>query len=147
MNRFFAHCRVSLAAAVLTVLALTASRAPAGEIPFSAEGTFTFVIGGGRAEVSGDGHAGPGGAFTFRDTVRDRHEHGTAMIEGMITLNFASGSTLTIYYEAPNVDGVVEGPYWVVGGTGLFEGATGYGTIWYPIGQGAPFTLDGELEF
>ena len=68
------------------------------------------------------------------------------VIDGTLTLVFARGSTLTIYYEAPKIDGVVQGTYWVVGGTGLFEGASGYGTVWYPIGQGEPFTLDGEID-
>ena len=67
-------------------------------------------------------------------------------IEGTLTFEFANGSTLSIYYEAPvSSDLVVQGPYWVVGGTGLFEGASGYGIIWYPIGQDAPFTLNGTL--
>ena len=69
-----------------------------------------------------------------------RAEYGGREIEGTLTLKFQSGSTLSIYYEAPvSSDLVVVGPYWVVGGTGFFEGTKGSGIIWYPIGQGAPF--------
>ena len=69
------------------------------------------------------------------------------MIHGSLTLVYASGSTLDIYYEAPVVDGVAQGTFWITGGTGLFAGASGYGTVWYPIGQDEPFTLDGEIDF
>ena len=147
MNRFFSLRRMTVALAALGLFALAAPRAVAEEVPFHAEGTFTFVlIGGHRADVTGSGHASPGGAFTFEDIARSRVEYGVDVVEVMLTLEFASGSTLTIYYEAPKIDGVVQGTYWVVGGTGLFEGAGGSGTIWYPIGQGEPFTLDGEID-
>jgi hypothetical protein len=134
----------AVAMAALVVFALAAPRAAAQEVPFHVEGTFTFSAKGNKVEASGDGHAAPGGSFTFHDVVRV--EYGGREIAGTLTLEFASGSTLSIYYEAPvSSDLVVEGPYWVVGGTGHFEGAGGSGTIWYPIGQGAPFTLDGTL--
>lgn len=126
-------------------------RAAAADIPFHLDGTFTFTyLRGNIFTVSGDGHAAPGGNFIFRDTVRVEYGGPQAMVEGMITLVFASG-TLTFCYEAPieHIDGVpvVEGPYWVVDGTGLFKGASGSGVIWYPIGQGAPFTMDGTLSW
>ena len=131
MNRFISFRNFAVALATLSVLSLTAARLAAEEVPF-------------KVEASGDGHAAPGGRFVFHDVVRA--EYGGREIEGTLTLKFQSGSTLSIYYEAPvSSDLVVVGPYWVVGGTGLFEGAKGSGIIWYPIGQGAPFTLDGTL--
>ena len=145
MKRVVSSRRFIVAVAALGVFALAAPRAAAQEVPFHVEGTFTFSVKGNRVEASGDGHAAPGGSFTFHDEVRV--EHGGREIAGTLTLEFANGSTLSIYYEAPvSSDLVVEGPYWVVGGTGRFEGASGSGTIWYPIGQGAPFTLDGTLH-
>jgi hypothetical protein len=144
MNRFISFRNFAVMLAALSVLSLTAARLAAEEVPFKVEGTFTFSVKGNRVEASGDGHAAPGGRFVFHDVVRA--EYGGREIAGTLTLKFQSGSTLSIYYEAPvSSDLVVEGPYWVVGGTGLFEDASGSGVIWYPIGQGAPFTLDGTL--
>jgi hypothetical protein len=144
MNRFLSFRKFAVVLAALGVLAFTASRLVAQEVPFHLDGTFTFSVKGNRVEASGDGRATPGGRFTFHDVVRS--EYGGKEISGTLTFNFSSGSTLSIYYEAPiSSDLVVLGPYWVVGGTGLFEGAGGSGIIWYPIGQGAPFTLDGTL--
>jgi hypothetical protein len=147
MQRFISFRKFAVVLAALGALALTAPRLVAQEVPFHLDGTFTFSVKGNRVDASGDGRATPGGRFTFHDLVRS--EYGGKEISGTLTFNFASGSSLTIYYEAP-VESYgdhlfVEGPYSVVGGTGFFEGATGSGIIWYPIGQGAPFTLDGTL--
>src|SRR5262249_20327085 len=120
--------------------------AQATALPFAAQGTFTVATQGNRADVTGSGTASPGGAFTFEDIVRFRVEHGVRFIEGTITIIFTSGSTLTFYYEAPiDATGVVSGPYWVTGRTGPFAGATGSGTITYPVGQNQPFTLSGTI--
>ena len=147
MYRLFSLRCTAIVLAVLGLFALSAPRAAATDRPFHVEGTFTFVAKGNNADVSGSGHAEPGGPFVFEDSVRGRDEHGVKMVEGTVTLVFASGSTLSFYYEAPiDENNVVMGPYWVIGGTGRFEGASGYGTIWYPIGQGETFTMDGELE-
>lgn len=144
MKRFIFR-KFAVVLVALGVFALAAPRVAAQEVPFYVEGTFTFDVRGSRVEASGGGHAAPGGRFTFHDEVRARR--GGREIEGTLTLEFASGSTLSIYYEAPvSSDLVVEGPYWVVGGTGRFEGVSGSGIIWYPIGQGAPFTLEGTLR-
>ena len=144
MKRFISFRKLSVVIAALSVLALTTRHLAAQEAPFHVEGTFTFSVKGNRVDASGSGHAAPGGRFVFHDVVRA--EYGGREIEGTLTLRFQNGSTLSIYYEAPvSSDLVVEGPYWVVGGTGHFEGAGGSGIIWYPIGQGAPFTLDGTL--
>jgi len=146
MKRFVSFRKFAVVLAAVGVVALAAPRVAAQEVPFHVEGTFTFNVKGNTIEASGGGYAAPGGRFTFHDEVRAKR--GGREIEGTLTLEFASGSTLSIYYEAPvSSDLVVQGPYWVVGGTGFFEGVSGYGTIWYPIGQGAPFTLDGEIDF
>lgn len=143
----FSAVRGALALAALCLLALTASRTAAADVPFSVDGTFTFTnVRGWTFEVSGDGIASPGGPFTFRDLVQ--LEYGGKVVDVMITLVFASGSTLTICWELPiDEDNVVQGPYEVVGGTGVFEGATGSGVVWYPVGRGEPFTLDGTLSW
>ena len=145
MKRFVSVREFAVVLAAVGVIALAAPRAAAQEVSFHVEGTFTFNVKGNKVEASGDGRAAPGGRFTFHDVVRV--EYGGREIAGTLTLEFANGSTLSIYYHAPvSSDLVVEGPYWVVGGTGHFAGASGRGTIWYPIGQGAPFTLDGTLH-
>lgn len=144
MNRFISVRKFVVVLAALGVLAFTAHRLAAQETQFHVQGTFTFNVKGNRVDASGGGHAAPGGNFVFHDVVRS--EYGGREIAGTLTFRFQSGSTLTIYYEAPiSSDLIVQGPYWVVGGTGFFEGAGGSGIIWYPIGQGAPFTLDGTL--
>ena len=147
MNRFISFHKFAVLLAALGVLSLTAARLVAEEVPFHLEGTFTFNVKGSKVSASGGGTAAPGGSFVFDDVVKAKH--GGRDIEGTLTLEFENGSTLSVYYEAPveNYDGelVVEGPYWVVDGTGDFEGVSGSGIIWYPIGQGAPFTLDGVL--
>ena len=149
MNRFVPFRNFAVVLAALSVLSISAARLAAEEVPFKVEGTFTFSVKGNKVDASGEGRATPGGRFTFHDVVKA--EYGGREIAGTLTLNFQSGSTLSIFYEAPIEDYgdhfVVEGPYWVVGGTGKFEGAGGSGIIWYPIGQGAPFTLDGTLLF
>jgi hypothetical protein len=144
MNRFISFRNFAVVLAALGILALADSQLAAQEVPFHIDGTFTFSRKGSRVDASGDGRATPGGYFTFHDEVKA--EYGGREVAGTLTFNFISGSTLTIYYEAPvSSDLVVEGPYWVVGGSGKFEGAQGSGILWYPIGQGAPFTLDGTL--
>lgn len=147
MNRFISFRNFAVVLASLSVLSLSAARLAAQEVPFNVEGTFTFSVKGSKVSASGGGIATPGGSFVFNDVVKSKH--GGRDIEGTLTFEFESGSTLSIYYEAPVENYgdhlVVEGPYWVVGGTGDFESASGSGIIWYPIGQGAPFTLDGTL--
>ena len=146
MNRSISFRNIAVVLAALAVAALAAPHVAAQEVPFHLDGTFTFSVKGNTVEASGSGRSSPGGQFTFHDEVRSLR--GGQEIAGTLTLDFGKGSTLSIYYHAPiSDDRVVEGPYWVVGGTGRFEGVGGYGIIWYPIGQGAPFTLDGELEF
>jgi hypothetical protein len=147
MNRFISFRSFAVVLAALSVFSLSAHRLAAQDVPFHVDGTFTFSVKGSKVSASGSGTATPGGNFVFNDVVKSKH--GGRDIEGTLTLEFEPGSTLGIYYEAPveNYNGhlVVEGPYWVVDGTGVFEGASGSGIIWYPIGQGAPFTLDGTL--
>jgi hypothetical protein len=147
MNRFSPLRRLTVVLAALGLFALVVPRAAASEVPFQARGTFNFTpIGDTQADVYGSGHASPGGPFTFHDVVEATDDDGGFVIEGMITLVFRSGKTLTIYYEAPVDDsGFVSGPYWVVGGTGEFAGASGGGIIEYPLGQGEWFTLSGTL--
>jgi hypothetical protein len=145
VKRFVSFRTFAVLFVAMGVFVVAAPRVAAQSVPFHVDGTFTFSVKGNRVDASGGGHAAPGGQFTFHDVVRS--EYGGTEIEGTLTLRFTNGSTLSIYYEAPiSSDLVVEGPYWVVGGTGNFEGASGSGVIWYPIGQGAPFTLDGTLQ-
>jgi hypothetical protein len=144
MKRFVSFRKFAVVLASMGAFGLAAPRAAAQEVPFHVDGTFTFELKANKVKASGGGIADPGGSFSFQDQVKAKR--GGREIEGTLTLEFADGSTLSIYYEAPvSSDRVVQGPYWVVDGTGFFEGVWGSGIIWYPIGQGAPFTLDGTI--
>jgi len=144
MNRFISFRKLVVVLVGLGVLSSSSRLMAAQEVPFHIDGTFTFDVKGNKVDASGSGRATPGGSFVFHDVVKA--EYGGREIAGTLTFRFKNGSTLSIYYEAPVSDDlVVQGEYWVVGGTGFFEGASGSGVIWYPIGQGAPFTLDGTL--
>ena len=118
MKRFVSFQKFAVVLAALAVASLAAPHVAAQEVPFHLDGTFTFSVKGNTVEASGSGHAAPGGQFTFHDEVRSIR--GGREIAGTLTLDFGRGSTLSIYYHAPISDErVVEGPYWVVGGTGL----------------------------
>ncbi len=151
MNRFFSLRRFALALSVLGVLAVAAPRAAAAEVPFTVDGTFTFTVLGRQGGalvvgVSGGGRASPGGPFTFEDIVLVRVVRGVQVVQGTLTFEFTSGSTVDIYYEAPIVNGVALGTFWIAGGTGLFDGVTGTGEICYPIGQNEIFMMEGVLS-
>jgi hypothetical protein len=128
MKRFVSFHKFAIVLAALGVFAVATPHVAAQEAPFRVEGTFTFNVKGKKVQASGSGVATPGGLFTFQDEVKAKK--GGRRIEGTLTFEFADGSTLSIWYVAPvSPDRIVEGPYWVVGGTGFFEDATGSGTI------------------
>jgi len=68
-------------------------------------------------------------------------------IEGSPTMIFDDGSTMSFYYEIKfdKTTGVFEGDFWISGGTGQFEGASGSGEIYYPVGHVGPFVMEGSL--
>jgi hypothetical protein len=71
-------------------------------------------------------------------------------IQGSPTFVFNDGSTLTFSYDIKlsNSTGIFSGPWTVTGGTGLFAGATGGGTISYPVapvGGSGPLVMDGTI--
>ena len=61
---------------------------------------------------------------------------------------FDDGSTLTFYYEIKldKDTGIFEGDFWITGGTGQFEGASGSGEICYPVATTGPLMMDGTLS-
>ena len=81
--------------------------------------------------------------FTIDAHVKFMGNH----IEGTPTMVFDDGSTLTFYYEIKKDrdTGIFEGAYWITGGTGQFEGASGSGEICYPLGASGPLMMDGTL--
>ena len=68
-------------------------------------------------------------------------------IEGSPTMVFDDGSTMNFYYEIKldKDTGVFEGDFWISGGTGQFEGASGSGEIYYPIATVGPLSMEGSL--
>jgi hypothetical protein len=61
---------------------------------------------------------------------------------------FDDGSTLTFSYQI-KIDrdtGIFEGFWTVTGGTGQFEGASGGGTISYPVASTGPLFMDGTIS-
>ena len=92
------------------------------------------------------GESTPGGSFIvdgYVKIVQPESKH--PVIRGTLTLDYGNGNTLNVYYEAPVYWKIANGTYEITGGTGIYEGASGSGEIWYPIGQDQPFTLDGTL--
>jgi hypothetical protein len=68
-------------------------------------------------------------------------------IEGTPTMVFDDGSTMSFYYEIQldKDTGIFEGDFWISGGTGQFEGASGGGEIYYPVAQVGPIEMEGWL--
>jgi hypothetical protein len=99
------------------------------------------------ATVDGTLTLGSGTTLHFTTTVDVKHSGNT--IQGTPTLVFDNGSTLTFTYaiKLDRATGVFAGDWNITSGTGMFTGASGVGTISYPIsatGTG-PLTMDGTI--
>ena len=112
------------------------------------DGTFNVTgVHGSRLSATVDGNLVlDGGAplhFTIDAHVKVMGNH----IEGTPTMVFDDGSTLTFYYEIKfdKDTGIFEGNFWITGGTGQFEGASGSGEICYPLAESGPLMMDGTL--
>jgi hypothetical protein len=116
---------------------------------FHVDGTFQVLYSQGTdlgATVKGTLTLGSGITLKFTTTVDVKHSGNN--IQGTPTLVFDDGSTLTFTYAIKlDATGVFSGNWSVTGGTGLFAGASGVGTISYPLsptGTG-PVTMDGTI--
>ncbi len=149
MRAFPSPLRIaSVAALALLGLAWTAAAARA-DTPFKASGTFQIVsIQGRNLDGTGEGHASPGGAFDMTTSV---HDKGNGYEDGVATLDFGNGDTLTLYIEDQWDPDLREriGSYVITDGTGKFAGASGDGTFTgVPAGNGTgEFYLDGTISF
>ena len=112
------------------------------------DGTFNVTgVHGSRLSAAVDGNlyldGGPALHFTIDAHVKLMGNH----IEGTPTMVFDDGSTLSFYYEIKldKDTGIFEGNFWITGGTGQFEGASGSGEICYPVAASGPLMMDGTL--
>ena len=128
--------------------ALSGGVALAQQQTLDVDGTFSVTnVHGSKLSATVDGHLVlDGGAplhFTIDAHVKVMGNH----IEGTPTMVFDDGSTLTFYYEIKfdKDTGIFEGNFWIRGGTGQFEGASGSGEICYPLGATGPLMMDGTL--
>ena len=86
----------------------------------------------------------PAQSFTIDADVKVMGNH----IAGEPTMVFADGSTLTFSYQIKidRATGIFEGSWAVTGGTGQFAGASGGGTISYPVASTGPLFMDGTIN-
>ena len=129
--------------------ALSGSAALAQQQTLDVGGTFNVTnVHGSRLSATVDGTLRlDGGAplhFTIDAHVKVMGNH----IEGTPTMVFDDGSTLTFYYEIKfdRATGIFEGNFWITGGTGQFEVASGSGEICYPVAASGPLMMDGTLS-
>jgi hypothetical protein len=131
--------------------ALVSSLASAQTQSFHVDGTFQVLYTHGSdlgAKAAGTLTLGDGTKLHFTTTVDVKHNGNN--IEGTPTFVFddSSSSTLTFNYAIKlDATSVFSGTWAVTGGTGLFAGASGVGTISYPLsptGTG-PLTMDGTI--
>jgi hypothetical protein len=123
--------------------------APAQAQSFHVDGTFQVLYTRGSdlgANAAGTLTLGDGTTLHFTCTVDVKHNGNN--IQGTPTFVFDDGSTLTFTYAIKlDAAGVFSGDWAVTGGTGLFAGSSGVGTISYPLsptGTG-PLTMDGTI--
>ncbi len=150
MHAFSSRLRLaSVVALAVAGLAWTVA-AHAGDTKFQATGTYAIVIDsiqGTHYDFTGSGHASPGGAFTLTAVA---HENwGNYASTGTMTLDFGSGDTLAIYFDADSPAlGLYIGSYVVTDGTGRWAGASGSGTATFQShgDYTGDFWLDGTLS-
>ena len=148
MKRFDLFRKFAVVLAALGVFALAAPRAAAQEVSFHVDGIFQVTnVHGSHLSAFVEGNLYlDGGApllFTIDAHVKLMGNH----IEGTPTMVFDDGSTLSLYYEIKldRDTGVYEGDFWITGGTGQFEGASGGGEICYPLAALGPIMMDGTI--
>jgi hypothetical protein len=130
--------------------ALVSSPSSTQQLSFHVDGTFVVQYKHGTdlgATAQGTLTLGSR-TLTFTTTVDVKSSGNT--IHGAPTFVFSDGSTLTFSYDIKlnNSTGIFSGPRTVTSGTGLFAGATGGGTISYPVAQvgvTGPLTMDGAI--
>jgi len=114
-----------------------------------ADGTFNVnYVHGSRLSAAVQGYLALGSQspqfFTIRAHVKVMGNH----IAGEPTMVFSDGSTLTFSYQI-KVDkdtGIFEGSWTVTSGTGQFAGASGGGTISYPVAATGTLIMDGTIS-
>ena len=115
---------------------------------FDVDGTFAVTnVHGSKLSASVDGNLSLDGGAPLHFTI-DAHVKLTGNhIEGVPTMVFDDGSTLTFSYaiKLDKDTGIYEGTFQITGGTGQFQGASGSGEICYPIAAAGPLMMDGTL--
>jgi hypothetical protein len=137
---------------IMVVMALFGTIGPAAAQadPFHASGSYVETsFKGNIAQGTLDGRAAPGGAFIgkFREKVID----GGSVLDGVATLDFGNGDTLTFDYLLvfDSTKGRYLGVWMIQEGTGTLEGATGGGDMaaMPNSSQAHLFWLDGDLTW
>lgn len=133
-----------------TAPGLAGSLAPTQAMSFHVDGSFQVLYTHGSdldATAEGTLTLGNGTKLNFTTSVEVKHSGNN--IRGTPTFVFDDGSTLTFNYAIKlDATGVFSGDWSVTGGTGLFAGASGVGTISYPLsstGTG-PLTMEGAIS-
>lgn len=117
---------------------------------FDVDGTFSVTgVHGSRLSATVDGNLILDGGAPLHFTIDAHVKVMGNKIEGSPTMVFDDGSTLEFYYDLRlNKDtGIFEGRFWISGGTGQFEGASGRGDISYPVAKAGPITMDGTILY
>jgi hypothetical protein len=134
--------------------AALAAATTAQQLSFLVTGAYNLDLAGihgNQVPAYAEGYLYLGGSTTGLHFTIDTVVKGLGnAVEGTPTMIFDDGSTLTFYYEVRRVEnGSINfaGPFEITGGTGQFAGASGWGTISYPIdGSGHdPLTMDGTI--
>ena len=128
---------------------VAAAVAQAAETFHVADGSFNVhYVHGSELDATAQGNlilgSQPAQSFTIDADVKVMGNH----IAGEPTMVFGNGSTLTFSYQIKvNRDtGIFEGSWTVTGGTGQFAGASGGGTISYPVAATGPLFMDGTIS-
>jgi hypothetical protein len=143
MKYFSSFRPITVALAVLALMVGGVGHAAANDVSFEAVGDWAYTdLDAGEGILSGQ--ARPGGPYVgvFHHKSSGPHVQGTA------TLVFGGGS-LTFDYEAVHDRdaGTWTGDFVVTGGTGIFDGASGGGSLFIlDPGEAGGFSLSGTLS-
>jgi hypothetical protein len=135
---------------VQTAPSLVSPLAPTQAMSFHVDGTFQVLYTHGSdldAAAQGTLTLGNGAKLNFTTSIEVKHSGNN--IQGTPTFVFDDGSTLTFNYAIKlDAAGVFSGDWSITGGTGLFAGASGVGTISYPLSQTGtgPLTMEGTIS-
>jgi hypothetical protein len=133
-----------------TAAAVVSSSSTTQAQSFHVDGTFQVLYThGSDLGATSEGTLVLGGQTRLHYKITTEVKQSGNNIQGTPTMVFDDGSTLTFTYaiKLNQASNVFSGTWSVTGGTGMFAGATGVGTISYPIAASltGPLTMDGTI--